>query len=288
MRAIALLAYTAREDAVTWALYAADRLAAEDVKVYLEEGLAELAPDELVQRCESCSAREFQKYADMVITFGGDGTLLGAAHLLIGSDVPIMGVNVGKLGFLAEFPTTDLDASLMQVLKGHYRIVDRSTLLVTVNGVTGYALNEVLIDQASESKLLELRASVDEHHVADYRADGVMVTTPTGSTAYSLAAGGPIIVPSADAFCITPISPHTLTLRPLIISDDSEVRFTVINEEAEAKVVADGHAIAPLKYGETALITKGDHALKLVKRADSTYYDLLREKLLWSADATRK
>lgn len=288
MRAIALLAYTAREDAVKWALYAADRLAAEDVKVYLEEGLAELAPDELVQRCATCSAPEFQKYADMVITFGGDGTLLGAAHLLIGSDVPIMGVNVGKLGFLAEFPTTDLDASLMQVLKGHYRIVDRSTLQVTVNGVTGYALNEVLIDQASESKLLELRASVDEHHVADYRADGVMVTTPTGSTAYSLAAGGPIIVPSADAFCITPISPHTLTLRPLIISDDSEVRFTVINEEAEAKVVADGHAIASLKYGETALVTKGDHALKLVKRADSTYYDLLREKLLWSADATRK
>ena len=288
MRSIALLAYTAREDAVTWALYAADRLASEDVQVYLEEGLAELAPEELVQRCETCTAPEFQKYADMVITFGGDGTLLGAAHLLIGSDVPIMGVNVGKLGFLAEFPTTDLDASLMQVLKGHYRIVDRSTLQVTVNGVTGYALNEVLIDQASESKLLELRALVDEHHVADYRADGVMVATPTVSTAYSLAAGGPIIVPSADAFCITPISPHTLTLRPLIISDDSEIRFTVINEEAEAKVVADGHAIASLKYGETALVTKGDHALKLVKRADSTYYDLLREKLLWSADATRK
>jgi len=229
-----------------------------------------------------------EKYADMVITFGGDGTLLGAAHLLIGTDVPIMGVNVGKLGFLAEFPVTALEESLMQILKGNYRVVDRSTLTVTVNGVTGYALNEVLIDQASESRLLELRASVNEHHVADYRADGVMVTTPTGSTAYSLAAGGPIIVPSTDAFCITPISPHTLTLRPLIIRDDSEIRFTVLNEDAEAKVVADGRVIATLRTGDTALITKGEHSLKLVKRADSTYYDLLREKLLWSADATRK
>ena len=288
MRAIALLAYTAREDAVKWALYSAARLADEGVKVYLEDGLAELAEEELRDRCEPCSANDFQKYADMVITFGGDGTLLGAAHLLIGSDVPIMGVNVGKLGFLAEYPTTDLDASLMQVLKGHYRIVDRSTLQVTVNGETGYALNEVLIDQAAETRLLELRALVNEHHVADYRADGVMVTTPTGSTAYSLAAGGPIIVPSADAFCITPISPHTLTLRPLIIRDDSEVRFTVINDDSEAKVVADGHVIGSLGSGETALITKGEHSLKLVKRADSTYYDLLREKLLWSADATRK
>ena len=288
MRAIALLAYTAREDAVSWALYAAGRLAEEGVKVYLEEDLADRAADDLRSRCEACSATDFQKYADMVITFGGDGTLLGAAHLLIGSDVPIMGVNVGKLGFLAEFSITDLDASLMQVLKGHYRIVDRSTLQVTVNGTTGYALNEVLIDQASESRLLELRAHVNEHHVADYRADGVMVATPTGSTAYSLAAGGPLIVPSANAFCITPLSPHTLTLRPLIISDDSEVRFTVLNEDSEAKVVADGHVIATFGSGETALITKGEHSLKLVKRADSTYYDLLREKLLWSADATRK
>jgi len=289
MRSIALLAYTAREDAVTWALYAAERLSDEGVKVYLEEELADRAPDALRERCVICSARDFQKYADMVISFGGDGTLLGAAHLLIGSDVPIMGVNVGKLGFLAEFPTTDLDASLMQVLKGHYRIVDRATLQVTVGETTGYALNEVLIDQASASKLLELRALVNEHHVADYRADGVMVTTPTGSTAYSLAAGGPIIVPSTDAFCITPISPHTLTLRPLIIRDDSEVRFTMINDEdAEAKVVADGHVIATMGQGQTALITKGEHSLKLVKRADSTYYDLLREKLLWSADATKK
>ncbi len=288
MRSIALLAYTAREHAVDHATHAAERLLEEGVTVYLEDGLSEFVRADVRERCETCSAREMEKYADMVITFGGDGTLLGAAHLLIGTDVPIMGVNVGKLGFLAEFPVTALEESLMQILKGNYRVVDRSTLTVTVNGVTGYALNEVLIDQASESRLLELRALVNEHHVADYRADGVMVTTPTGSTAYSLAAGGPIIVPSTDAFCITPISPHTLTLRPLIIRDDSEIRFTVLNEDAEAKVVADGRVIATLRTGDTALITKGEHPLKLVKRADSTYYDLLREKLLWSADATRK
>lgn len=288
MQRVAILAYTAREDAVKWALHAAARFVAEGAQVYLEDGLAEKAESSLMETCSTCSALEFNKYADIVVTFGGDGTLLGAAHLLIGSDVPIMGVNVGKLGFLAEYPVSLLDDSIMQIVKGHYRIVDRSTLEVTIDGTRHFALNEILVDQASDAKLLELRAFVNDHHVADYRADGVLIATPTGSTAYSLAAGGPIIAPSATALCITPISPHTLTLRPLIISDDSEVRFLVTAEDSEATIVADGHVVGRIKTSETVTIRRSEHLIKLVKRADSTYYDLLREKLLWSADATRK
>ena len=288
MQRIALIAYTARDSAVEWAFHAAKRLIEEGIEVYLEDGLAEIAPDDILSKCSTCSATDFKKYADFVITFGGDGTLLGAAHVLIGSDVPIMGVNVGKLGFLAEYPTSLLDDSIMQIIKGHYRIVDRSTLQVSINGKEHYALNEILVDQASDAKLLELRAYVNDHHVADYRADGVLVATPTGSTAYSMAAGGPIIAPSATALCITPISPHTLTLRPLIVSDDSEVRFLVTADESEATILADGNVVGSIKTGDTVTIKRSEHLVKLVKRADSTYYDLLREKLLWSADATRK
>ena len=287
MLKIALLAYTSRQDAVRWALHAAQRLLEEGVEVYLEDGLAEVTPPEIASKCETCSPKEIEKYADLLITFGGDGTLLGAAHLLIGSDVPIMGVNVGKLGFLAEFPVSSLDESLMQVLKGNYRIVDRTTLLIDLNGTTAHALNELLIDRGSETKLIEVRAFVEEHLVADYRADGVLVATPTGSTAYSLAAGGPIIVPSAEALCITPISPHTLTLRPLIISDNSEVSFTLKQEGMTAHVVADGHRIGTMEAGTRVVVRKSENMVKLVKRADSTYYDLLREKLLWSADTIR-
>ena len=288
MKKIAILAYTAREDAVHWAQYAAERLINEGCTVYLDEGLADVVDPELLVKCTTCSASHFAKYVDMAITFGGDGTLLGAARVLIGTDIPIMGVNVGKLGFLAEYPVSTLDDSIMEVIKGNYRIVDRSTLAVTVNDLTDYALNEVLIDQATAAKLLEVRAFVNEHHVADYRADGVLVSTPTGSTAYSLAAGGPIIAPSSSVLSITPVSPHTLTLRPLIIQDDSEVRFTIMHEDGEANVVADGHQVARMKLGDVAVIRKGEHIVKLIKRADSNYYDLLREKLLWSADATKK
>lgn len=288
MQRIAIIAYTARESAVKWAFHAAERFVAEGAQVYLEDGLAELAEKELLDVCSTCSAVDFRKYADIVVTFGGDGTLLGTAHLLIGSDVPIMGVNVGKLGFLAEYPVSFLDDSIMQIVKGHYRVVDRSTLEVVVDGQSHFALNEILVDQASDAGLLELKAFVNDHHTADYRADGVLVATPTGSTAYSLAAGGPIIAPSATVLCITPISPHTLTLRPLIVSDDSEIRFLLVAEDSEATIVADGHVVGRIKTGETVTIRRSEHLVKLVKRADSTYYDLLREKLLWSVDAIRK
>jgi len=287
MHRIGILALLSKETAVSWAFHAARRLREEGVEVLLEDGLYERTPEDLAENVEHCSVREFEKYADLVITFGGDGTLLSAAYHLIGSDVPIMGVNVGKLGFLAEFPVATLDDSVMDVLKGNYRIVDRSTLEITLGDTTTYALNEILLERASEAKMIAVRAFVNEHHIADYRADGVIVTTPTGSTAYSLASGGPIIVPSADVFCITPISPHTLTLRPLIIRDDSEIRFELPFEKTSAQVVADGRIIGTVSTNETITIRKSENLIKLVKRADSNYFDLLREKLLWSVDAVK-
>lgn len=288
MRRIALLAFAARPDAVLWAMHTAQRLLEEKVEVYVDEDLAGLFPTDTAAKVQVVSPLEFERFADMVITFGGDGTLLSAARLLIGTDIPIMGVNVGKLGFLAEFPVAMLDDSIMDVLKGNYRIVDRTTLQTTIKGKTMYALNEILVEKASSSKMIAVRAYVNEHHVADYRADGVIVTTPTGSTAYSLAAGGPIIAPSAQALCLTPVSPHMLTLRPLIIQDTSEIRFEFPYDGHDAQLVADGQIIATLQTGDAVIIRKSEHLVKLVKRADSTYYDLLREKLLWSADAIRK
>lgn len=294
IRSIALVAHTDRPDAIHWAQHVATRLRAAGSQVIIESALATRFDADLLASSAAsiCELQQLEQHADMVITFGGDGTLLNVARTLIGSgrgsNIPIMGVNVGKLGFLAEFPTQSIDESLSQVLQGSYRIVNRSTLHVVVDGREAFAVNEVLVTQAGGAHLLELRAFVDEHHMADYRADGVMVATPTGSTAYSLAAGGPIVVPSADVFCITPISPHTLTLRPLIVPDTSEVRFVVAADHAEATVVADGSVVTRIGSGSTVTIRKGLHSLKLVKRADSTYYDLLREKLLWSADATRK
>lgn len=288
MHCVAILAYAARPEAVRWASHAALRLLEEGVEVILDSILADELTDSVTSRCEVRSVTEFSTHADMVMTFGGDGTLLAATRVLMGSDVPIMGVNVGKLGFLAEFPTLELDAAIMDVLKGNYRIVDRTTLEVHVGTEVHYALNDVLIERAAEAKMTGVRAFVNDHHVADYRADGVIVCTPTGSTAYSLAAGGPIIAPSSQVICVTPIAPHTLTLRPLIVNDASEIRCTLMEGQREAHVVADGKILHTLTSNESVVIRKSDHLVKLIKRAESTYYDLLREKLLWSADPTAR
>lgn len=282
MRCIAIMAYMARPEAIAGVQKAVRRFHQEGIEVVISKEGAQHLDVETSALCKVRDVSEFQKLADMVMTFGGDGTLLAAARLLMGTDVPIMGVNVGKLGFLAEFSMTELDEAIASVISGSYRIVDRTTIEVEVGGVRSTALNEVLLERSSKAKMISVRAWVDDHHVADYRADGVIVATPTGSTAYSLAAGGPIIAPSTNSLCITPIAPHTLTLRPLIINDTSEIRMHLLSDATQGQVVADGMILGTVTSGQPITIRKSPHLVKLVKRIDSTYYDLLRQKLLLS------
>jgi NAD+ kinase len=285
---VALFAHVDRAAAVSAAEYTAQRLLEERASVFAPEGLIRKFGPSVAERVTVQDAESFGDTADVMITFGGDGTLLAAAHMVFGSDVPIMGVNVGHLGFLAEFAMPLLDEAIMDVMKGNYRIVDRTTVEAVVDEQRFFGLNEILIEKSATSSMITVRAFVNDHHVADYRADGVIVATPTGSTAYSLAAGGPIMVPSARTLCLTPISPHTLTLRPLIVQDDAEIRFELPNEAHEAQLVADGTIGTMLRPGMNVVIRKSEHLLKLIKRADSTYYDLLREKLLWAADVGKR
>lgn len=288
IRRIAIMAYVARPDAIVGVHRAIKRFTSKGVEVIVTPDVAELIDTTLAGSYAVRDHAEFQKLADMVMTFGGDGTLLAAARLLMGTDVPIMGVNVGKLGFLAEFSMADLDDAIDRAISGVYRLVDRTTIEVDFGATRNHALNEILIERSSKAKMIALRAWVDDHHVADYRADGVIVATPTGSTAYSLAAGGPIIAPSTSSLCITPIAPHTLTLRPLIINDTSEVRIELLSDATQGQIVADGLILGTVGSGQSIVIRKSPHLVKLVKRSGSTYYDLLREKLLWAVDATTK
>jgi NAD+ kinase len=261
-------------------------LKAKGVEIIVDESTAGHLGEESAH-CRVASKDDFGKLADVVITFGGDGTLLSIARLLIHADVPIMGINVGRLGFLAEFSADEVPEAIECLLSGAYRIVDRSTLVVETEALRGIAINEILVERSAEAKMISVRAYVDDHHVADYSADGVIIATPTGSTAYSLAAGGPIVAPSAAALCITPIAPHTLTLRPLIINDDSEVRLELLHPNAVAQIVADGMVVGTIGSQHHVLIRKSAQRVKLIKRAESTYFDLLREKLLWSVHATQ-
>lgn len=287
MKRIAIVANTSRARAGKAAASAITMLVQKGIEVIVDEATAVHVGKPCADDCRVVPHAEFEKFADAVITFGGDGTLLSIARLLVHADVPIMGVNVGRLGFLAEFSSDEVPKAIECLLSGSYRVVDRSTLEVEAGSLTSVAVNEILVERSTFAKMISVRAHVDDHHVADYSSDGVIVATPTGSTAYSLAAGGPIIAPSAEAFCITPIAPHTLTLRPLIINDNSIVRLELMNDQAVGRLVADGVVLGTIRHDDHVIIRKGAHSIKLIKRVDSTYYDLLREKLLWSADPSR-
>lgn len=283
---IALYANADKPSAILWAEYAARKLQELESIIFVTDNVAEKFSEDIKNYCEVIDLYEFEKRADFVVTFGGDGTMLSAARTLLNGDIPIMGVNVGKLGFLAEFSVNELDDALPSLVNGNYRIVDRAILETTVRGETLYALNEFVIEKSHSPKMITVRAEVGEYLIADYRADGVMITTPTGSTAYSLSCGGPIIAPATNVLCLTPIAPHSLTMRPLVITDSLEITFTLQTAAHNATIVADGQIERELFVGESLTIKKSDKDVKIIKHTQTTYFELLRKKLLWSAEGT--
>jgi NAD+ kinase len=269
----------------------------EAVEVLLEHGAdvcvepevkARMVPA-IAERVEALPLEEFARFADVVLCFGGDGTMLACARRLADSDLPLLGVNLGKLGFLAEFPADNLRETIADILSGRYRIVDRALVETSIElddtPTTLYALNELALEKRDSSRMITVHAWVDEHYIARYRADGLIISTPTGSTAYSLSCGGPIIAPPAQVLAIVPICPHMLTLRPLVVSDSSEITLMLDAESHSAALVADGQQVAPFEPGMRCTIRRSQCTARLIKRADTTYYDVLRQKLLWSADA---
>ncbi len=280
---IGLFLNTQSADAIRWAQYSAQRLLDRGVEVCLPTELAPYMERQLLSRLLLHPIDHVGEVADMILVFGGDGTMLAAAQRFLTSGVPLMGINVGKLGFLAEFGVHELDSALDALLHGSYRIVDRTVLEAETQQRRFYALNEIVVEKHASPRMVRLRAYVNEHHIADYRADGLIVTTPTGSTAYSLSCGGPIIAPNARVLCLTPICPHMLTLRALVIPDDSQIRIQVLSDDG-AILVPDGQRQEPLASGDTVSVRLAPYVLKLVKHAEGSYFDLLRRKLLWAAD----
>jgi NAD+ kinase len=285
MEKIAFFESSGKQDAIVWAEKAFEILQNHKVQVIADDSLAQRMREDIRERLKVVPLKDFEKHADMVISFGGDGTMLAAARILIESGIPIMGVNVGKLGFLAEYPTGKLEQAIAEVLAGKFRVVDRTVLETEVeDGGTTFALNDFVIEKKDSSRMITLEAYSNDHYIGDYRADGLIVTTPTGSSAYSLSCGGPIIAPTTEVICLTPISPHTLTLRPLVIPDSNELRLKVYSPTGKAALVADGQVEKTLKNNETIVIRKSESKIKLIKPLDSSYFSVLRRKLLWAAN----
>jgi NAD+ kinase len=281
---VALFENTEKPESAKCAASAAAKLLSLGAEVCATPHLIEQMNESFRDRIRSLAIADFDKYADILISFGGDGTMLSAANRLINSEIPIMAVNVGKLGFLAEFSVDDLNNSLESIIRGNYRVVDRTVLETQIDNMTLYAVNDFVIEK-STSRMITLEAYANSHLIGDYRADGLIVTTPTGSTAYSLSNGGPIITPSANVICLTPICPHSLTLRPLIIPDTIEIKLQVVDCFAEPTLVADGQTSISIKPDTQIIIKRSSALLKLIKPIESSYYELLRKKLLWGVNA---
>jgi len=229
---------------------------------------------------------EVPEGADLVVLLGGDGTLLSAARAIGGRGIPLFAVNLGSMGFLTAIPVEMLFPELEAALGGQHRIETRRFLRCelqrggkTIRG--DEALNDIVIDKVEIARMIEVDVRVDDQAMCSYRADGLIISTPTGSTAYSLSAGGPIIFPSVASLGITPICPHTLTNRPVIVDDTSIITLTSRAEDDKAYLTIDGQIGEPLKRGDVVICRRSENALHLIRPPQLGFFDVLRQKLKW-------
>ena len=224
--------------------------------------------------------------SDVIVAFGGDGTILSAARMVGKSAVPILGINLGKLGFLAEVSLEELESFIQDVMAGEHITEERMMLKTTIEKDKSelYSMNDVVIDNSTSSRLIHISVYVNGEYLVSYSGDGIILATPTGSTAYSLAAGGPIVVPTTSVIVIQPISPHSLSARTVIVPDTSTIRIVVEHLSNEARVTADGQIEKIYAPPLDIIIRKAEYSVKLIKRKDRSYYDVLRAKLLWGSD----
>jgi NAD+ kinase len=229
---------------------------------------------------------ELARQVDLMLVLGGDGTMIATARMIGDSQVPVIGVNYGGLGYLAEFTLEELFPALDSILAGEYGLEERLMLtvelwrgeqLVTRNRV----LNDVVVNKSALARIIEIEAYLNDQFVSLFRADGLIVATPTGSTAYNLSAGGPIIFPSMNAVVLTPICPFTLSNRPIVVPDDSMIEVRLMTENEDVALTLDGQVGFPLEAGDRALIRKSHTAFNLVQPPSRNYFDVLRNKLKW-------
>jgi len=252
-----------------------------NIDFYLDEDTAQLMD---IKKC--ISRDEFPSFVDIVIVLGGDGTLLSVVRSIKGFKIPVLGVNLGGLGFLTEISIGELYTVLNKVYNNDYEIDERAMLDSCIyrnsEEIWRYAvLNDVVINKRALARIIELDMKIDGRYITTFRADGLIISTPTGSTAYSLAAGGPIIYPTVNSIIITPICPHALANRPIVISDNLLIELKLRVKDEDVYLTLDGQVGLPLRGGDIIEIKKADIFTYLIKSPTKNYFVILREKLKW-------
>lgn len=241
----------------------------------IAEGSVELFDDSLFE-------------ADFVISMGGDGTLLRAAGHVGSKGTPILGVNMGRLGFLADVLPSEIEEAIASLYDGNYDIENHTVIQAEADGKPlqgpSYALNDIAVLKRDNASMITIHAEVDGEYLVTYQADGLIVSTPTGSTAYSLSNGGPIIVPCTGTLCLTPVAPHSLNIRPIVIPDGTVINLTVESRSHNFLIAVDGQS-EKCAEGTSLTIRKAPYTIRIVKRSGHRYFSTLREKMMWGADS---
>lgn len=226
--------------------------------------------------------------ADFVISMGGDGTLLRAAGHVGSKGTPILGVNMGRLGFLADVLPSEIEEAIASLYDGNYDIENHTVIQAEADGRPlqgpSYALNDIALLKRDNASMITIHAEVDGEYLVTYQADGLIVSTPTGSTAYSLSNGGPIIVPCTGTLCLTPVAPHSLNIRPIVIPDGTVINLTVESRSHNFLIAVDGQS-EKCAEGTSLTIRKAPYTIRIVKRSGHRYFSTLREKMMWGADS---
>ncbi len=242
---------------------------------------------EKVKKSNFANNNKLCKNSDMIISIGGDGTMLATAFMAQFHDTPVLGVNLGKLGFLAEVNIHQMDIFIDDIKNGNYEIEERMIIESQCCGhkiEKLYAINDFVIDKAGWPKMIDLNISVDDEYLTTFAADGLIIATPTGSTGYSISVGGPIVSPKTDVITLSPISPHSLTVRPIVLPGSQEITIKANSLYKEIQVNCDGQRVLSFSPPLELKIKKSPRPLKLVHTSLSSYFETLRTKLLWGID----
>lgn len=288
---VAIYGQTFQEQDKTFVLELLEELKGIDASVCIEEGFCE--------RIDGClSGYHYGTFTqtsgldgsfDMFVSFGGDGTMLRAVTYVKDLGIPIVGVNTGRLGFLSTFKKEDVRKVVTEFVAGQHTIVERSLVEVALNsdleefGALNFALNEITVSRKDTTSMITVETYLNDEYLTSYWADGLIVSTPTGSTGYSLSCGGPVISPTAKSLVLTPIAPHNLNARPLVISDDTQIRLKVSGREENHLVSLDSR-IASIPNGKEIRIKKTDFNIKMIEYKSESFLKTLRNKLLWGQD----
>jgi NAD+ kinase len=287
MKRIGIIAKQNKPEAVTITGRLVEWLQPKGIEVYIEEGIGRYINPNLTRPfLNAVKKEEIPFHAEMIIVLGGDGTLLSVARLVGSHEVPILGVNLGGLGFLTEITLEELYRVLERVIRGDFTTDERVVLNVAVirreERMTEFTvLNDAVINKGALARIIDIETTINGEYLTTFKSDGLIMSTPTGSTAYNLSAGGPIVYPSLHCIIITPICPHTLTNRPIMIPDDVEVRAILKSKQQEVILTLDGQQGFILECEDVVEVNKAEGRILLIKSPYRHYFEVLREKLKW-------